>query len=413
MKRVFLFIVLLVFAGILTAQTSKRISELEQKRKATLAQIEKTNKMLSTTKRTAQNILLRVNALNKQIKAREAYIADINRELVLIDEDIKRNEAEYTELSKKLNSKKSSYAQSLRLMSRRNSTEDKLMFVLSAKDLVQMANRMRYLDEYAKYQKLQANQISSKQDELTQKRLELEQSYKEKDEVKACQVRESAQLQKEQGVKKQLMTELKGKEKQLNADLVKQKKQADQLSRQIQNIIAEEARKAAQKAAADKSKPRQAEVKGGYAMTSEEKQLSGDFGANRGNLGYPVSLPGTIVVHFGEDKYQDLKYVSNSSKGIDIETRPGANALCVFNGVVSRIFALPGFNNSVIVRHGNYLTVYANLSSVYVKAGQRIRTGESIGRIYTDSEQGNQTLLHFQIWKDTQRLNPEVWIRRR
>jgi len=238
-------------------------------------------------------------------------------------------------------------------------------------------------------------------------------SYKEKDAVKGKQLQESAQLQREQGVKKDLVAELKGKEKQLKTDIATQKRQADQFSRQIQNIIAEEMRKANEKAAADKSKPRVAEVKGGYAMTAEEKQLSGDFGSHQGSLGYPVSLPGTIVVHFGEEKYQDLKYVQSTSKGIDIQTRDGANALCVFNGVVSKIFPLPGFNISVIVRHGNYLTVYANMSNVYVKSGQKVHTGEALGRVFTDSENGNQTILHFQLWKDTQRLNPENWLKRR
>jgi septal ring factor EnvC (AmiA/AmiB activator) len=413
MNRIVVLCCLLLAGTVLSAQTSSRITELEQKRKAALEQVEKTTQMLSKTKRTAQNILLQMNALNKQISARESYIKELNKQMVIINAEVEENQAEYTELSRKLSVKKSIYARSLRLMARRNKTEDKLMFVLSSKDLNQLARRMRYLDEYAQFQKVQAHQISRKQDELTEKRIALELSYKEKDAVKGKQQKESAQLQREQGVKKQLAAELKGKEKQLKADIAKQKKQADQFARQIQNIIAEEMRKANEKAAADKSKPRTAEVKGGYAMTAEEKQLSGDFGSHQGSLGYPVSLPGTIVVHFGEDKYQDLKYVQNTSKGIDIQTRDGANAMCVFTGVVSKVFALPGFNNSVIVRHGNYLTVYANLSSVYVKTGQRLSTGTPIGRIFTDSEQGNQTILHFQLWKDTQRLNPENWLRRR
>ncbi len=413
MNRIVVLLLLMLVGNGLFAQTSKRISDLEQKRKAALEQVEKTTQMLSKTKRTAQNILLRLNALNKQIAARESYIRELNKQMVLINAEVEENQSEYTELSRRLSVKKSIYARSLRLMSRRNQTEDKLMFILSAKDLNQLARRMRYLDEYAQYQKIQAHQISRKQDELTEKRIALELSYKEKDAVKGKQSQESAQLQREQGVKKGLVAELKGKEKQLKADIAKQKRQADQFSRQIQNIIAEEMRKANEKASADKSKPRVAAVKGGYAMTVEEKQLSGDFGSHQGSLGYPVSLPGTIVVHFGEQKYQDLKYVQNSSKGIDIQTREGANALCVFNGVVSKVFALPGFNNSVIVRHGNYLTVYANLSSVYVKSGQKLSAGTPIGRIFTDSEQGNQTLLHFQLWKDTQRLNPESWLRSR
>ncbi len=413
MNRIVVLLWLMLAGTGLSAQTSKRITDLEQKRKEALEQVEKTTQMLSKTKRTAQNILLQMNALNKQISARESYIRELNKQMVIINAEVDENQTEYTELSRRLSVKKSIYARSLRLMARRNKTEDKLMFILSAKDLNEMARRMRYLDEYAQYQKIQAHQISRKQDELTEKRIALEFSYKEKDAVKGKQLKESSQLQREQGVKKQLATELKGKEKQLKADIATQKKQADQFSRQIQNIIAEEMRKANEKAAADKTKPRTAEVKGGYAMTAEEKQLSGDFGSHQGSLGYPVSLPGTIVVHFGEQKYQDLKYVQNSSKGIDIQTRDGANALCVFNGVVSKIFPLPGFNISVIVRHGNYLTVYANMSNVYVKSGQKVRTGEPLGRVFTDSENGNQTILHFQLWKDTQRLNPENWLRRR
>jgi septal ring factor EnvC (AmiA/AmiB activator) len=413
MNRIVVLLWLMLAATGLFAQTSKRITELEQKRKAALEQVEKTTQMLSKTKRTAQNILLRLNALNKQISARESYIREINKQLVIINAEVEENQTEYTELARRLSVKKSNYAKSLRLMAVHNQTEDKLMFILSARDLNQLTRRMRYLDEYAKYQKIQGKQISHKQDELTDKRIALEMSYKEKDAVKGKQLQESAQLQREQGVKKDLMAELKGKEKQLKADISTQKKQADQFSRQIQNIIAEEMRKANEKAAADKSKPRAAVVKGGYAMTAEEKQLSGDFGSHQGSLGYPVSLPGTIVVHFGEEKYQDLKYVQSSSKGIDIQTRDGANALCVFNGVVSKIFPLPGFNISVIVRHGNYLTIYANMSNVYVKSGQKVHTGEALGRVFTDSENGNQTILHFQIWKEMQRLNPESWLRSR
>jgi murein hydrolase activator len=413
MKKIVGILLLGLACSGLCAQSTKRISDLEQKRKATLEKVEKTTQMLSKTKVSTKNTLYRLNVLSDQIKARESYIKDLNVQITIINGEVSENQAEYTQLSRQLSVKKENYARSLRLMARRNQTEDKLMFILSAKDLNELARRLRYLDQYAKYQKVQAKQISNKQSELDEKRIALEMSYKEKELVKGKQQQEAAQLAREQGVKKNLVAQLKGKEKQLNADLARQKRQADQMARQIENLIADEARKAAAKAAADKSKPRTAEVKGGYAMTVEEKQVSGDFGSHRGTLGYPVSLPGTIIVHFGEQKYQDLKYVSNSSKGIDIQTKAGASAMCVFNGVVSRVFALPGFNNSVIIRHGNYLTVYANLSSIYVKAGEKVRTGEAIGKIFIDGEQGNLTVLHFQIWKDTQRLNPEVWLRNR
>lgn len=412
MKRSLILILTLLFAWSCFAQTT-RITDLEKKRKAALAEIEKTTTQLSKNKKSTQNTLNQVNALGKQIKAREKYIKELDTQLSIITKEVEENQSEYTELSRELSVKKSNYVRSLRLMAVRNNSEDKLIFLLSAQSLNQLARRLRYLEEFAQHQKLQAKQISYKQDDLTEKRIALELSYKEKETVKGKHEREASQLDRERKLKNTLMNQLKGQQKQLNAELTKQKKQADQLAKQIQNIIAEEARKAAAKAAADKSKPREAAVKGGYAMTAEEKKLSGSFASNKGAMGYPVSLPGTIVVHYGEDKYQDLKHVSNASKGIDIQTKPGASALCVFKGVVSKVFALPGFNQSVIVRHGNYLTVYSNLSTVSVTSGSTVSTGQALGKIYVDKTQGGQAILHFQLWQDTQRLNPESWLRKR
>lgn len=155
---------------------------------------------------------------------------------------------------------------------------------------------------------------------------------------------------------------------------------------------------------------RVADTKGGYAMTKAEKQLSDNFANNRGRLPYPVAGRHTIVATFGEQQHQELKYVRTSNSGIDIQTSPGADARAVFNGEVTRVFVVPGYNNSVIVRHGNYLTVYSNLSQVYVKAGDRVSTRQAIGRIYSDPEDGNSTILHFQLWKEKTKLNPQPWL---
>ena len=155
---------------------------------------------------------------------------------------------------------------------------------------------------------------------------------------------------------------------------------------------------------------RVADTKGGYAMTKAEKQLSDNFANNRGRLPYPVAGRHTIVSTFGEQQHQELKYVRTSNSGIDIQTSPGADARAVFNGEVTRVFVVPGYNNSVIVRHGNYLTVYSNLSQVYVKAGDRVSTRQAIGRIYSDPEDGNSTILHFQLWKEKTKLNPQPWL---
>lgn len=406
-----LLICLSVFCIGILAQ-SKRLSDLERKRTEALERIEQTTLMLNKNKATTRNTLYRLNVLTDQIKARESFLKDLDGELKTINSEVAEVQAEYADLSRNLSIKKEKYAKSLRLMSRKNKTEDKLMFILSARDLNQMTRRMRYLDEYATYQRIQAKEIMRKQTELNEKRLTLEAVYREKEAVKNKKEQEASTIEKERGTQSKLVSQLKSKEKSLNADLAKQKRQADQLNKQIDNLIAEEARKAAEAAAKDKSEKRTAETKGGYAMTQAEMKLSGDFGKNRGLLPLPVSKPGSIVVHFGEQKYQGLKYVQMNSKGVDIQTTPGASALSVFGGVVSKVSPQKGSNILVIIRHGNYLTVYANLSDVYVKAGDKVKLGEAIGKIYMDSEQNDQTILHFQIWKDTQRLNPELWLRK-
>ena len=205
--------------------------------------------------------------------------------------------------------------------------------------------------------------------------------------------------------------------------LRKKQQQANALNRQIEEQIAKEIARAEAEAKqggtnakgknTDKTSTRQeriADTKGGYAMTKEERKLSNDFADNRGRLPYPVAGRYTIVGTFGEQQHQELKYVRTNNSGIDIQTTPGADARAVFKGEVTRVFVVPGYNNSVIIRHGNYLTVYSNLSQVYVKAGDKVNTCQTIGKIFSDAENGNATILHFQLWKEKTKLNPSLWL---
>lgn len=155
---------------------------------------------------------------------------------------------------------------------------------------------------------------------------------------------------------------------------------------------------------------RKADTQGGYAMTREEKSLSNDLSNNRGSLPVPITGRFRIVGHFGQQQHEDLKYVVTNNNGVDIQGDPGADARAVFGGVVSKVFAVPGYNSSVIVRHGNFLTVYSNLSRVYVGAGDRVSIRQALGKVYSDADFDGQTILHFQIWKETSKQNPESWI---
>ena len=428
MRYVWIVLLALSLSTVVYGQKSAAVRQLEQQRKEALADIEETNKLLQETAQTAKTSLNRLNLLSKQILSRKKVISLLNQELDEIEKDILNIQGQLRTLKRELGDKQTNYGKSMRGLYKRHSSQDKLLFILSAESFSQSMRRMRYLREYADWQKRQANDIVEKQAEISRKQAEMEKTRAEKRTLLGTRQEESKKLESEEASQKEEVQLLHKRQKDLKADLQKKRRQAEALNRQIEKQIAEEiARaeaeaKAAREQAAAKGKPvpesknepireeRVADTKGGYAMTKAEKQLSDNFANNRGRLPYPVAGRHTIVATFGEQQHQELKYVRTSNSGIDIQTSPGADARAVFNGEVTRVFVVPGYNNSVIVRHGNYLTVYSNLSQVYVKAGDRVSTRQAIGRIYSDPEDGNSTILHFQLWKEKTKLNPQPWL---
>ena len=415
-------IILLGWTCYAIGQNSARVRELEQQRKEALADIKRTSLLLDQTQKTTKDYLRRLNLLSQRILSRKKVISLLGQEIAAIDEQTEGMEKQIRRLEGELKEKQQNYGKSVRSMYRRHSSQDKLLFILSADNFAQSLRRLRYLREYAAWQKKLAADITDKQSEITQKRNELVQTRKEKLALRSEQEQEQHKLQTEEANQQKEVKELNKKKSELQAQLRKKRKQAQQLDRMIEQQIAKEIAEAEAKARAERERlakankgkatdtERKADVKGGYAMTKVERALSANFAGNRGRLPYPVTGSHTIVASFGEQQHEELKYVRTNNNGIDILTSPGADARAVFNGEVTRIFVVPGFNNSVIVRHGNYLTVYSNLSQVYVKAGDKVSTRQAIGKIFSDAEDGNSTVLHFQLWKEKTKLNPEPWL---
>lgn len=446
--RYFWMVIFVCLAGMVFAQKSVQVKQLEKQRKEALAAIELTNRLLKETAETAQNSLNRLNLLSQQILSRKKVIGLLNQEIQAIDNQMAGMRREINRLEKELGDKRTNYGKSIKSLYTRRSSQDKLLFIFSAESFAQSLRRMRYLREYADWQKRQASDIIQQQKEIARKQSELEKTKSEKQSLLGNREEEHKKLQSEEATQKETVQDLNRKQKELRAQLLKKRKQAEALDRQIEKQIAEEiaraeaearaereraererrarekaaaAAKAEKAAASEKAaaettpaapirEERVADTKGGYAMTKAEKRLSDDFAGNRGRLPYPVSGRHTVVATFGEQQHQELKYVRTNNSGIDIQTSPGGEARAVFNGVVTRVFVVPGYNNSVIIRHGNYLTVYSNLSEVYVKAGDRVSTRQPIGRIFSDTENGNATILHFQLWKEKTKLNPQPWL---
>jgi septal ring factor EnvC (AmiA/AmiB activator) len=419
-----MFSVLTIFG-----QKSAKIRELENQRKTALNEIELTNRLLSEIHESAENSLSRLNLLSQQIQQRRKVIHLLNQELTVIDNEITAIRDEISTLEKELSLKRNNYGTSIQKLHKHYSTQDKLLFILSADNFSQSFRRMRYLREYADWQKKQAIEISGKQKVIKSKWEALEKTRAEKQNLLYVREEENRTLEQEEILQQQEIDELMKKQRQLQDDLKKKQRQAEALNRQIEKQIAEEVVRAEREAkasrereektkenAGDKSKTdnnkRVADSKGGYAMTREEKRLSDSFAANRGRLPAPVSGQYAIVGFYGEQPHQDLKYVRVVNNGIDIQATSGADARAVFNGKVTSIFVQRGFNNSVIIRHGNYLTVYSNLNEVYVKQGDEVKARQTIGKIFTDSENDNATILHFELWKEKDKQNPQPWLSR-
>lgn len=413
-SRLLLLLVAFFCAGLVPAQNSKKVQSLKKQQTTALQNIKNTNQQINKTQKTQLQALHRLEALSTEIAHINDSIKVLNAEMARTMEQEKQLTAEIADLERSLAAKKESYAKAVRSMTvRRDNRYDALMFILSASSLDQAYRRFRYLQEFSSWRKQEAKEIVKQRDDLNRRRTELLRVRKAQGEVLALRTAASQQLIRQQREQRTLVAGLRKKERTLKQELKKQQQQADALGRRIQEVIEEEARKAAEAAAAKKknsaTKP---STQAGYQMSKDEEQLSRNFAQNRGKLPTPLSGRYRIIAHFGTQQHPDLKYVKINNQGIDMQTQPGTKARSVFDGVVTSIFVMPGYNTSIIVRHGEYLTIYSNLSTIYVKTGDRVKTGQELGIIYSDPEEDNRTVLHFQIRKETTKLDPELWLKK-
>ncbi len=449
MKRI---VGLLVVLGVglmpLRAQTTRAIRQLEQQRNELKEQIAASETLLQSTKKDVKSQLADLALITGQIDERQKYLNTIESDVQTIQQEVDRLQVELSHLETELADKKAKYERSVKYMYRNKSIQEKLMFIFSAENLTQMYRRMRYVREYADFQRLQGIQVQRKQQQVVAKQRTLVASRKAKEELLAQGEAEKQKLQEQEQQRKTLVASLQKKQRSLQSELNKQRKSANKLNAQIDRLIEieiekarkrEEERKAAEArrlaeekrlaearaAEARRKEAARTETSGSkeedavitpatpkmdaYKVDSDDRTLVSSFEKNRGALPVPITGPYVIVGHYGQYDVPGLRNVRLDNKGIDIKGQAGANARAIFDGEVSAIFQYNGLTN-VLVRHGNYISVYCNLQSVQVQKGSKIHTRDIIGKIHTNAE-GN-TILHFQLRKETAKLNPEVWIRR-
>lgn len=385
------------------AQSDKE--QLQQKKTKIEEEINYTNKLLDETKRTRQTSLNQLIILKNQIGKRQELINTINSEINDINSEINSDKKKIKQLKNDLEALKDEYAKMIYYAYINRSSYRRLMFIFSSKDFNQAYQRLKYFQQYTAYRKNQVREIQETQEKLNQKIALLEEQRLNKETLISSKAKENEKLNKEKEQKNTAVLSLQKKEKQLKKALREKEKAARDLQLAIERIIAEEIRLAAERANKTGSS---ASRLTSIALTPEEMELSNTFSNNKGKLPWP-SERGIISSTFGEHSHPVLKGIKTNNNGIDILTNDGAIARAVYSGVVTSVMSIPNYNNVVIIRHGEYLTVYSNLEDVFVRRGDEIKIKDSIGRVYTDPVQ-SKTELHFELWKGKTRLNPQIWL---
>lgn len=395
----YLYIILLTLIPL--SIMSQSVKELEKQRNKTLKQLETTTKMLNETKKDETSTANKVEILEKSIRERQRLIHDINSELTALDQEMGLLTTRCDSLGQRLENIKVDYAKLVVKTHEALHNNNALRFILSSDDFHQLLRRIRYLQEFSEYRKQQAAQIVMLTDSIRSQNDLLQQDKLQKEEVMRLQQREKSKLAQDKQRQNQMLTQLKKKEKELIAQQKKQQKKANELNTKINKLIEEEIRKAEEK------KKKAGQTAG--SLTKEEKLLAGGFENNKGRLPWPTEK-GFVSGYYGIQQHPVLNHVTIDNKGIYIQTTQGADARAVYDGVVTQCFTVPGSNNIVIIQHGNYRTVYANLTTLYVKAGDKIKAKQKLGKIYTDPDNDNKTEMQFQVYKDKTRVNPLPWL---
>ncbi|MDO4229147.1 MAG: peptidoglycan DD-metalloendopeptidase family protein [Capnocytophaga sp.] len=408
----FLLVCLWLPIGLL-GQTKQK--DLEEHKKALIEQIKQMSELRSQQTQQRKSTILQIEEANEKIQVRTKLIQVTQQQANLLSKEIDDNEKQLSTLQKELKFHKKEYAKLITQSYKSKSSQNRLMFLLSSESFWQGYKRLSYMKQYVEYRKKQVRGIQEKTAKIKQINNQLVEQHKEKNVVLEENRKEQQTLESEKKDLESLAADIRKKERDYEKQIREKQKQADAIDREIQKLIrlaiieANKREKALNKKE-NKGKTESqsvAESEISFVLTPEAKRVANSFEANKGSLVWPVSK-GYKSQGFGvynDPVYPDLKHYNN---GVTIATEKGGEARSVFEGEVSAIQSIPGSNKVVQVRHGNYISIYYNLTDVYVKKGDKVKTKEALGKIFTDGN--GKTEMKFFLYKNTTRLNPEYWI---
>ena len=436
---------------------SKTLQHLEQERKQLLRSIEASDKKLQQLRRDTRNEEQTLRTVKEQVEQRRQVVAVLGNEVSGLQARIDTLSGHIGRLHRREGALLLRYRAALVQLQRIDTHIDPVLFVLSSQNPAEARERQRFLSRYSKAVREASVALRTTRAEIEATKAEVGRTHSEKEQLLSLREAEKKKLEAEEQQRAAQVKDLQGKQQVLAQDLSKQKQKAEDLDRKIQaqveaEIVAaqrraaelqrrrEEARRRRQTQrtqptpppstgrsgrgkgttppppppppADDEPEERRAATPGGYAMDANERALASSFAQNKGRLPAPIRGSYSILRTFGVHQHSEHNRVQVNSSGVDFGVNGDSRAYAVFSGVVSRVFVIPGYGTAVILRHGNYLTVYANLSSVAVSTGSRVSTGQSIGSVGASPDGSSGRLLHFQLWHERTKLNPLAWIKR-
>lgn len=398
----------LVFLQPVFSQYNASKKDLEKKREKLQREIDQTNKQLQDVSKNKNVSLSQVEALKKKIRLRTELIGNINSEIKTLGRQISLTSTEIKTLENNMAQLKANYAEMILFAQASRNKYQTMMFIFSASDFNQAYKRLKYLQQFSEFRRQEAEKIMHTQNLLAEKKSDLEQQKKEKSGLRSSEEKHRKNLESEKSQQDKMIATLSESEKKLQKQLKDKLKAKEKLDRAIENIVRKEIENAKKKAVASGKK--NVTNENVFSLTPEAQQLSANFAGNKGSLPWPVEQ-GRISSTFGEHPHPQLKAVTIKNDGIDIQSNKGSQVRSVFNGEVSGTVNLPG-GSAVIIRHGEYLSVYSNVEDLYVKKGDKVTTKQKIGTIRTNSE-SNKAELNLQIWKGFTKLNPQLWLARK
>ena len=394
---VFLFLLLI------PASAQKTRKQLEADRKRIKKEIKQVNKLLFSAQKEGKNALEDLRDLNKKIEVREELITTINLEAKALTSDIANNEKKLTKLEEKLEKLKKDYAAMIYKSYKSKSQQSKLMFILSSESFYQAYKRVKYMNQYAAFRKKQGEEVVVQTKVVEQLNDSLLFQKQLKDTLIFNEEQEKLNIESDKESQQKLLSQIRKKERKYKRQLKKKQDDEKKIAADLDKLIREAIAKA------NEGKNNTSTTK--FALTPEAKALAGRFEQNKGELPWPVDN-GIITRRFGRQPHPVYRGTEIVSTGIHIATQKGTNAEAIFNGEVLAIQVQSEGKKSVLVRHGNYITVYNNLENTFVKTGDKVKTGQALGKIFTNRVTG-KTKLIFVLLNNTKRLNPASWIKRR